>query len=146
MRASYDFRNLEFRHSGILESPGFVPESILNAKFQNFIIPGIFQESCRTLEFLLEVTFFCQGQQIGCFSHAIFGPERNIQLWLTHKEKTWSSLAYACFCQFQNIGYYSYLVFIHVHDFQCFNSKFHHFWNLLGNIWKSWIPLKKACF
>ena len=31
-------------------------------------------------------------------------------------------------------------------NFQCFSSKFHHFWNHLGIIWNSGIPLEMACF
>ena len=101
---------------------------------KNSIIPGIFQELSGTAEFLLKWTIFCQIQHIGCFSHSIFGPELDFQPWITHKEKTWSSLELACFCQFQSIGYYSILVFIFVHNFQCFNLKFHHFWNLPGTL------------
>ena len=80
---------------------------------------------------------FCQVH-IGCFSHTIFGPELDFQSWITHIEKTRSFLELACFCHFQSIGYYSYLVFILKHDIQCFNSKFHPFWDLPETIWNSW--------
>ena len=85
MGASYDFWNLECRHPGILESPRFgwfllitmyrvfFPLSfslnlISNVKFQNSIIPGIFQEQSGTLEFLLEMTYFLPS------SYRVFSP------------------------------------------------------------------------
>ena len=109
---------------------------IFNAKFQNSIIPGIFQKQSGVLEFLLEMTYFLPSSY-RVFSPCNFCPELDFQSWITHIEKTRSFLELACFCHFQSIGYYSYLVFILKHDIQCFNSKFHPFWDLPETIWNS---------
>ena len=127
MGASYNFWNLESRHPGILESPGFgwfllitmyrvffplsfCPWTLFS--MQNSKTLSSLKSSRNHLEFwnsFWKWPNFCQVQQIGCFSHAIFGPQLDFQPWLTHKEKTWSSMALACFCKFQSVGYSSYL-------------------------------------
>ena len=57
-------------------------------------------------------------------------------------------IAWKCpiFCQFKRIGYFSHSVFGLEHDFQCRIQKFHQFWNLLGIIWNSGIPLDVGYF
>ena len=50
-----------------------------NLEFQNFIIPGIFQELSGTLELLWKWTNFWQVWHVGYFFHSVFGLELNFQ-------------------------------------------------------------------
>ena len=92
MGASYDFWNLESRHPGILESPGFgwfllitmyrvffplsfCPWTLFS--MQNSKTLSSLKSSRNHLEFwnsFWKWPNFCQVQQIGCFSYAIFWP------------------------------------------------------------------------
>ena len=50
-----------------------------NLEFQNFIIPGIFQELSGTLEFPWKFPIFGQFQGIGYFSHSILSLELDFE-------------------------------------------------------------------
>ena len=63
---------------------------ILNAEFQNSIIPGIFQELSGTLEFPWKFPIFWQFQGIGCFSHSVLVKELDFQSGIPKFHHSWN--------------------------------------------------------
>ena len=101
---SLDFWSLESGHPEILQSINLACLNILcifstqflsrtlifNAEFQNSIIPGIFQELCRTLEFPWKFPIFWQFQGIGYFSHSVFVKELDFQYEIPIFHHSWN--------------------------------------------------------
>ena len=61
-----------------------------NLEFQNFIIPGIFQELSGTLELLWKWTNFWQVWCIGYFFHSVFGLELDFQGGIKKFHHSWN--------------------------------------------------------
>ena len=61
-----------------------------NLEFQNFIIPGIFQELSGTLELLWKWTNFWQVWRIGYFFHSVFGLELDFQGGIQKFHHSWN--------------------------------------------------------
>ena len=63
-----------------------------NLEFQNFIIPGIFQELSGTLELLWKWTNFWQVWRIGYFFHSVFSLELDFQGGIQKFHHSWNLL------------------------------------------------------
>ena len=61
-----------------------------NLEFQNFIIPGIFQELSGTLELLWKWTNFWQVWRMGYFFHSVFGLELDFQGGIQKFHHSWN--------------------------------------------------------
>ena len=61
-----------------------------NLEFQNFIIPGIFQELSGTLELLWKWTNFWQVWRIGYFFHSVFSLELDFQGGIQKFHHSWN--------------------------------------------------------